>query len=134
MTTAEIKYYQSLDLEGNELKTLIQEESLNKLLRNKIDEENNIRGGIIEAYTGFGKSYIIYLAVKRFRVKSDGEVVVIVPSLHLQGEMNLLLSEFQNVKVYVINTFTISILEATDIYNVPLLIIDEFTKRVSAVT
>lgn len=105
MTSAELHYYKGLGLGVNELKTLLQKKSIDDTIRTKISE--NTYGGVIKAFTGFGKSYTMLSACKRFREKNDGKITVLVPSLHLKGDAELLLKSIDNIEVIVLNTYTI---------------------------
>jgi superfamily II DNA or RNA helicase len=66
--------------------------------------------GTVEACTGFGKTYLAILAIKRFRKKyhaPEDVIKVVVPSIPLkaQWENNLRKQEVENVEVWVINSY-----------------------------
>lgn len=64
--------------------------------------------GVFDAITGFGKTYVILLIIKRMTTKFPSrKTVVVVPSKQLKGDWEKQIEEMKlpNVTVYVVNTF-----------------------------
>jgi superfamily II DNA or RNA helicase len=113
-----IKLYEG-GIRGNELKSIIQKDATDTWLR---------KGGIgyIEAYTGFGKMHLVIPLIKRFRLKYQSNIIVLVPSSKLKEEFVNIGKELQleNYYVYTLNSYTLS--EEEDIVReCELLIVDE---------
>jgi len=80
--------------------------------------------GTMECATGFGKSIIACLTIKKLtNIKPESKSIVIVPTLQLKSQWEILIKSFdlKGVDVYVINTIALK----NDIYNTDLLILDE---------
>ena len=120
MTNEEITYYKNLKLEVNPLKDLLQNKAINVTIKTKISETQS--GGVIEAYTGFGKSFVIKKLCERYRVKNNGLITILVPSQYLEKMIKEDIEHIDNVKVFVINTYTMYL---DEIHETDFLICDE---------
>lgn len=103
-------------LKGNELKTLIQEDA--------VEHFNNVQNLVCEIVTGFGKTNIAMIAIKRNKGKS---INIVVPKLNLKKQWEDRLTEkglLNRVSIYVINTYTMNH-EKIDNLEPDILIIDE---------
>lgn len=88
---------------ANELKSEIQRMALDNVIR--------VKRGVIQAFTGFGKMYMGATLIRRFRKISNGEVHIVVPTDSIKEGWEKTLREHNleaNVKVYIINTYTMS--------------------------
>lgn len=63
---------------------------------------------LLEAYAGFGKTTTVVKLCRRFRLKHDHPIVIVVPTKTLKGQWEKDLAEFSNVHVYVVNQYTMS--------------------------
>lgn len=61
---------------------------------------------VAECATGFGKTEIGIKAIRRIRAKTNAPITIVVPTLFLQKNWIKRTSQFSNVHVYVINTYT----------------------------
>ena len=81
--------------------------------------------GTIEAATGFGKSIIACLAMKKIvKAKGKASFIIVVPTRQLKAQWESILTAFslaEYSEVYVINTIALK----NDKYNCDLLILDE---------
>lgn len=109
MEYEELKHFIELKkagIEGNALKDKIDTHIINKWLNPK-----KFNGkGFVQAFTGFGKTYLAGIIFKRYRVKFTDAIVVIVPNNNLLNEFKKLGRELgiDNYYVYVINTYVMS--------------------------
>jgi superfamily II DNA or RNA helicase len=103
MVKEELIHYMNCGLTGNELKAYIQKSIINKWLKN-----NGV--GYVEAYTGFGKGYMLKTLLQRYKVKYTDNVIIIVPSTKLKDDFTEVVKQLniENVHIYVINTFVLS--------------------------
>ena len=102
--------------EVNQAKTIKQNQLLNIWIKYQV--------GVIEAYTGFGKTVMGLKIIEKFRIKYDTPIVIVVPSRPLQEEWLRRLGDTPNCHVYIINTFTMSQSD-TIVKDCGLLIVDE---------
>jgi superfamily II DNA or RNA helicase len=70
--------------------------------------ESGHRGAVLEMPTGFGKTYLAFLSIKRFK-NLDKIIHIVVPTIVLkeQWEKSIReeLPEYKNIEVFVINTY-----------------------------
>lgn len=118
MTIQEINYLKTLNLSINDTKSIIQKKAIDETLF-------KFKGhGVIEAYTGFGKGKMGRDVVERLKTKEpDASIIVLVPSIHLREDWENKLKDYDDIKVFVLNTYTISLKDV--INKCDLLIIDE---------
>lgn len=124
MEYEELRYYISRlqqGVKGNDLKNEIQDGAINKWLKSPY---NGI--GVIEALTGFGKTFMCKKLFKRYRTKSNDNIVVIVPNSNLYDDFTKIGKELEldNYYVYIINTYTMSD-DTSIIRDCGLLVLDE---------
>jgi superfamily II DNA or RNA helicase len=84
--------------------------------------------GAVEAVTGFGKTYIAIIGIHRLNKKyPDATTNVIVPSTKLYKDWRKHIEKFslQNVKVYVVNSYTQEYVKTGLKYKCNLLVCDE---------
>jgi len=86
-------------------------------------KDRSKKGATIMAATGFGKSRMAISIAKRFRVKFDDLIIIVVPTKQLkkQWEGHVLDNKIKNAVVTIINTVALK----NDKYNCGLLILDE---------
>jgi len=109
MEYEELKHFievKKAGIEGNALKDKIDTHIINKWLNPK---KFNGRG-FVQAFTGFGKTYLAGIIFKRYRAKFTDAIVVIVPNSNLLNAFKSLGEELgiDNYYVYVINTYVMS--------------------------
>lgn len=123
MTNQEIDYFKSLNLSINETKDLIQNEAIKKTITTVINKDS--KGGVIEAFTGFGKSYIIKKICSRYLERNpDKKVTIIVPSEYLERMIKSDLEDLnsKNIEIFILNTYTMIL---DEIHYTGLVIFDE---------
>ena len=100
---------------GDELKTIIQTDAIDIWLRSG-------GVGIIEAYTGFGKSYTCGQLMTRYRKKLQDKIQFVVPTQPLYDDFKRTSHGFDNCDVTIIDTYIKSNHECG------LLVVDEVHK------
>lgn len=105
-------------VKGNALKDIIGDYAINKWLREG-------GKGFLEAFTGFGKTYLCRKLFKRYRTKFDDNIVVLVPNTNLYNDFVAIGKELKltNYYVYIINTYVLTDKEV--VRDCGLLIVDE---------
>lgn len=83
----------------NKRREFVQNLAVTEFAKNKLQ--------IINHTTGTGKSYIIYYSIKRMQARFGTLLpyIVIVPTTKLLEDFKELLKEFDNVHIYIINTY-----------------------------
>src|SRR5688500_16629721 len=92
------------------------------------------RVGVVEAVTGFGKTYIAIIAIYRLNLKyPDATINVVVPTTKLYGDWLDHIRDFdlKNVSVFVVNTYTQDYVKFQQKYKCTLLICDEVHRVLS---
>jgi len=110
MEYEELKYFVDLNKKGiktNDLKDKIQDAIITKWLNPKLEFKGI---GFMQAFTGFGKTYIASKIFKRYRAKFSDNIVVIVPNTNLYNDFVQIGKELglENYYVYIINTYVMS--------------------------
>lgn len=120
MEYLELKEFIHLEekVKGNQLKDVISTHIINKWLRN-----DGI--GFIEAFTGFGKTFMCRKLFTRYRAKNNDNIIVLVPNTALYNDFISIGKELhlENYYVYIINSYVLSDKEI--VRECGLLIIDE---------
>lgn len=100
---------------GDELKSVIQSDAIDIWLRAG-------GKGVIEAFTGFGKSFLTRGLISRFRTKMQDKVNIVVPTRPLYDDFKKNVKDFDNCEVSVINSYV------KEKHECGLLIVDEVHK------
>lgn len=102
LTNEQIQHIKSIKLENEVQQMYARKNYINDLIVGHFSIKKNLWLYII---TQYGKSLIIKQLAHRYRKKFSGKIIIVVPETRIKAQFDKLLSEYENVDVYVVNTY-----------------------------